>query len=103
MKLVIVGGGSSYTPELIEGVILHRETLPVTEIVLVDVEMGLEKVQINTAFAQRMIARAGLDISVRCTLERKEGLKDADFVITQLRVGGLDARWISRARTSSNI
>ena len=92
MKLVIVGGGSSYTPELIEGVILHRETLPVTEIVLVDVEMGLEKVQINTAFAQRMIARAGLDISVRCTLERKEGLKDADFVITQLRVGGLDAR-----------
>ena len=92
MKLVIVGGGSSYTPELIEGVILHRNSLPVTEIVLVDVPMGLKKVEINTAFAKRMIARAGLDISVRYTLERKEGLKDASFVITQLRVGGLDAR-----------
>lgn len=92
MKLVIVGGGSSYTPELIEGVILHRDSLPVTEIVLVDVPMGLKKVEINTAFAKRMIARAGLDISVQCTMERKEGLKDADFVITQLRVGGLDAR-----------
>ena len=92
MKLVIVGGGSSYTPELIEGVILHRDSLPVTEIVLVDVPMGLKKVEINTAFAKRMIARAGLDISVRYTLERKEGLKDASFVITQLRVGGLDAR-----------
>ena len=92
MKLVIVGGGSSYTPELIEGVILHRDSLPVTEIVLVDVPMGLKKVEINTAFAKRMIARAGLNISVQCTMERKEGLKDADFVITQLRVGGLDAR-----------
>lgn len=92
MKLVIVGGGSSYTPELIEGVILHRDSLPVTEIVLVDVPMGLKKAEINTAFAKRMIARAELDISVRCTLERKEGLQDADFVITQLRVGGLDAR-----------
>ncbi|MGN1148702.1 MAG: 6-phospho-beta-glucosidase [Lachnospiraceae bacterium] len=92
MKLVIIGGGSSYTPELIEGVILHKDTLPVTEIVLVDVPMGLKKVEINTEFAKRMIAHAGLDISVRCTLERKEGLKDAAFVITQLRVGGLDAR-----------
>ena len=66
MKLVIVGGGSSYTPELIEGVILHRDSLPVTEIVLVDVPMGLKKVEINTAFAKRMIARAG-----RCSMWKK--------------------------------
>lgn len=92
MKLVIIGGGSSYTPELIEGVILHHETLPVTEVVLIDVPMGLKKVQINTDFARRMIENAGLAISVSCTLDRKEGLRDASFVITQLRVGGLDAR-----------
>ena len=40
MKIVIIGGGSSYTPELIEGMILHRATLPVTEVVLIDVEAG---------------------------------------------------------------
>ena len=55
MKLVVVGGGSSYTPELIEGVIKHKDSLPVTEIVLVDVETGLEHVNINTEFAKRMV------------------------------------------------
>ncbi len=40
MKLVVIGGGSSYTPELIEGVIKHHETLPITEVVLVDIEAG---------------------------------------------------------------
>lgn len=92
MKLVVIGGGSSYTPELIEGVILHKDSLPVTEIVLIDVEMGQEKVRINTEFAGRMVKKAGLAIDVRYTMDRREGLKDAAFVITQLRVGGLDAR-----------
>ncbi len=92
MKLVVIGGGSSYTPELIDGVIQHKDTLPVTEIVLVDVEAGLEHVSINAEFAKRMVKKAGLDISIRYTLDRKEGLKDADFIINQMRVGGLDAR-----------
>lgn len=92
MKLVVIGGGSSYTPELIEGVILHKDSLPITEVVLIDVEMGLDKVRINTEFARRMVKKAGLLIQVSYTLNRKEGLKDAAFVITQLRVGGLDAR-----------
>ena len=92
MKLVVVGGGSSYTPELIEGVITHKDSLPVTEIVLVDVEAGLEHVSINTEFAKRMVKKAGLDISIRYTLDRKDGLQGADFVINQMRVGGLDAR-----------
>ena len=55
MKLVVIGGGSSYTPELVEGVVLHKESLPVTEIVLIDIEAGEEKVSINTAFAKRML------------------------------------------------
>ena len=87
MKIAIIGGGSSYTPELIEGVILHKATLPVTEIVLIDVEAGQDKVQVNTEFARRMIEKAGLSIRIWCTLERKEGLRDADFIITQIRVG----------------
>lgn len=92
MKLVVIGGGSSYTPELIEGVITHRDSLPVTEIVLVDVEAGCEHVRINTEFARRMIKKAGLSIAVSYTFERKEGLRHADFVINQMRAGGLEAR-----------
>lgn len=92
LKLVIIGGGSSYTPELIDGVILHRETLPVKEIVLIDIPAGKEKVEINTAFVKRMLSKAGMDIQVSYTFDRMKGLAGADFVITQLRVGGLEAR-----------
>ena len=60
MKLVVIGGGSSYTPELIEGVILHKDSLPITEVVLIDVEMGLDKVRTNVEFARRMVKKAGI-------------------------------------------
>lgn len=92
MKIAVIGGGSSYTPELMEGIINHKDSLPVTEVVLIDIPEGQEKVSINTAFAKRMAEKAGLPISVRYTLNRREGLKDASFVIAQIRVGGLDAR-----------
>lgn len=92
MKLVVIGGGSSYTPELVEGVITHSDSLPVTEIVLIDVPQGEEKVRINTALAERMLKKAGHGASVRYTFDRREGLSGASFVITQLRVGGLTAR-----------
>lgn len=92
MKIAVIGGGSSYSPELMEGIISHKDSLPVTEVVLIDIPEGEEKVSINTAFAKRMVEKAGLPISVRYTLDRREGLKDASFVIAQIRVGGLDAR-----------
>lgn len=92
MKIAVIGGGSSYTSELMEGIINHKDSLPVTEVVLIDIPEGQEKVSINTAFAKRMAEKAGLPISVRYTLDRREGLKDASFVIAQIRVGGLDAR-----------
>lgn len=92
MKIAVIGGGSSYTPELMEGITNHKDSLPVTEVVLIDIPEGEEKVSINTAFAKRMVEKAGLPISVRYTLDRREGLKDASFVIAQIRVGGLDAR-----------
>lgn len=92
MKIAVIGGGSSYTPELMEGIINHKDSLPVTEVVLIDIPEGQEKVSINTAFAKRMAEKAGLPISVRYTLDRRDGLKDASFVIAQIRVGGLDAR-----------
>lgn len=92
LKIVTIGGGSSYTPELIEGFIRRYEELPLIEIWLVDIEEGKEKLDIVGNLAKRMIKKAGLDIDVYLTLDRREALKGADFVTTQLRVGLLDAR-----------
>lgn len=75
-----------------EGIINHKDSLPVTKVVLIDIPEGEEKVSFNTAFAKRMAEKVGLPISVRYTLDRRDGLKDASFVIVQIRVGGLDAR-----------
>jgi 6-phospho-beta-glucosidase len=61
LKLVTIGGGSSYTPELIEGYIKRQAQLPIKEIWLVDIPEGEKKLAIVGAMAKRMIKAAGLD------------------------------------------
>ena len=92
LKIVTIGGGSSYTPELVEGFIKRYQELPVRELWLVDIEDGKEKLEIVGKLAQRMVKKAGLETKVIMTLDRRAALKDADFVTTQFRVGQLDAR-----------
>lgn len=92
IKIVTIGGGSSYTPELVEGFIKRYDHLPVEELWLVDVPAGEEKLNIVGALAKRMVEKAGVPIKVHLTLDRRSALKGADFVTTQLRVGQLDAR-----------
>ena len=92
IKIVTIGGGSSYTPELVEGFIKRHKELPVKELWLVDIEEGKHKLEIVGNLAKRMVKKAGVDMEVNLTLDRREALKDADFVTTQLRVGLLDAR-----------
>lgn len=92
LKIVTIGGGSSYTPELVEGFIKRHKELPVKELWLVDIEEGKHKLEIVGNLAKRMVKKAGVDMEVHLTLDRREALKDADFVTTQLRVGLLDAR-----------
>ena len=92
LKIVTIGGGSSYTPELLEGFIKRYRELPVTELWLVDVEEGSHKLDIIHALCERMVEKAGVPMKVYKTLNRREALKDADFVTTQLRVGQLQAR-----------
>ena len=82
----------SYTPELVEGFIKRHKELPVKELWLVDIEEGKHKLEIVGNLAKRMVKKAGVDMEVHLTLDRREALKDADFVTTQLRVGLLDAR-----------
>lgn len=93
LKIAVIGGGSSYTPELVDGLIQRIEELPVTELALVDVEPGREKVEIIAALTQRMLARHGLEqvkVSVHFGLD--DAIRDASFVLTQFRVGQLPAR-----------
>ena len=99
VKLVVIGAGSSYTPELIEGVIKNHHQLPISHIAFVDVEMGKEKMNIIFELTKRMLAKADLPIEVTQTFDRKTALQGADFVVTQLRVGGIDARIVDEKIT----
>ncbi|EGT3615065.1 6-phospho-beta-glucosidase [Clostridium perfringens] len=92
LKIVTIGGGSSYTPELVEGFIKRYDELPIRELWLVDIEEGKEKLEIVGNLAKRMVEKAGVPMEIHLTLDRREALKDADFVTTQMRVGLLDAR-----------
>ena len=92
LKIATIGGGSSYTPELVEGFIKRYNELPVKDLYLVDIEEGKEKLEIVGNLAKRMVEKAGVDINIHLTLDRREAIKDADFVTTQFRVGFLDAR-----------
>ncbi|HAX73591.1 MAG TPA: 6-phospho-beta-glucosidase [Firmicutes bacterium] len=92
VKIVTIGGGSSYTPELVEGFIKRHAELPVRELWLVDIEPGREKLETVGALAKRMVKKAGIDMTIHLSYDRREALEGADFVTTQLRVGLLEAR-----------
>jgi 6-phospho-beta-glucosidase len=88
LKITVVGGGSTYTPELIDGFIRYCDELPVASIVLQDI--STERLEIVGGLARRMMQQTGIPLTT--TTDRGEALAGADFVITQLRVGGLAAR-----------
>ncbi|WAH36054.1 6-phospho-beta-glucosidase [Alicyclobacillus dauci] len=92
LKVAVIGGGSSYTPELVEGIIRRYHELPVRDLYLVDIKAGREKLEIVGALAKRMVEKSGLPINVHLTLDRRRAIEGADFVTTQLRVGLLEAR-----------
>ena len=87
MKFTIVGAGSSYTPELIEEMIARRETLPVAELVLYDIDE--KRLEIMTGFCRRFADKRGMQgLKIRSTLDIDDALEGAAFVDTQIRVGG---------------
>ncbi len=92
LKIAVIGGGSSYTPELIEGFIKRYHELPVKDLYLVDIEAGREKLEIVGSLAKRMLEKANVPINLHLTFDRREAIRDADFVTTQMRVGLLEAR-----------
>ncbi|MFE3173222.1 6-phospho-beta-glucosidase [Amycolatopsis sp. NPDC059090] len=90
MKLAVVGGGSTYTPELIDGIAGRRASLDVDEIVLIDPDAY--RVEAVGDFSQRLLNHAGHSARVRTTANLEEGVDGASAVLIQLRVGGQKAR-----------
>ena len=90
MKLTVVGGGSTYTPELIDGIAGRRTSLAVDEIVLVDPDE--HRLSIIGPFSQRLLDHAGHPAKVRTTTSLEQGVEGASAVLLQLRVGGQAAR-----------
>ncbi len=97
LKVVTIGGGSSYTPELVEGLILRHKEFPVSQLWLVDIEEGKEKLDIVANLARRMVEESDVEMQIFTTLNRREALPGADFITTQFRVGQLQARYLDES------
>ncbi|MEU0256121.1 6-phospho-beta-glucosidase [Streptomyces sp. NPDC006184] len=90
MKLTVVGGGSTYTPELVDGFARLRDTLPLEELVLVD--PAADRLELVGGLARRIFAKQGHPGRVVTTSDLEAGIDGADAVLLQLRVGGQAAR-----------
>lgn len=90
MKVATIGGGSTYSPELVHGFIERHARLGLRELWLMDIDA--ERLEIVGGFARRMVAAAGAPFEVHLTTDRAAALDEADFVTTQIRVGQMAAR-----------
>ena len=90
MKVAVFGGGSSYTPELINGFLERIDQFPVTELWLMDILP--ERLDVVGKFAQRMVKAKGSPFEVHLTTDQREAVRGASYVTTQLRVGWMQAR-----------
>jgi 6-phospho-beta-glucosidase len=90
MKIAVIGGGSTYTPELVKGFLEHTASLPVNELWLMDIDPT--RLDIVGSFARRMVEAKGQPFKVVLTNDQKAAVQDASYVITQLRVGQMPAR-----------
>jgi 6-phospho-beta-glucosidase len=90
MKIAVIGGGSTYTPELVSGLSRERDRIDVRELVLHDIDP--QRREVVGGLAARMLARQGYDGSLEITDDLDRALDGADFVLIQIRVGGQEAR-----------
>lgn len=90
IKIAVIGGGSTYTPELVEGIGLRRGVLPVDELALHDIDVG--RLEIVGGLARRILSKLEFSGRLVTTTDRETAIEGASFVLVQLRVGGMAAR-----------
>src|SRR5260221_1404042 len=88
LNITVIGGGSTYTPELVEGFVVHQDMLPVKQLTLMDI--APERLEIVGGLTRRMLESTGIKLVL--TGDREAAIDGADFVLTQFRVGGMAAR-----------
>ena len=90
MKITVIGGGSTYTPELVNGFLARHDSLPVDELWLMDI--NAERLKVVGGFAKRMVEAKGAPFKVVLSTNQREAVSGATYVTTQLRVGMMPAR-----------
>jgi len=90
MKVAVIGGGSTYTPELVNGFLNRTDQFPLKELWLMDIDAA--RLEIVGRFARRMVEAKGSPFKVVLTTDQREAVKNASYVTTQLRVGQMEAR-----------
>jgi 6-phospho-beta-glucosidase len=90
MKITVIGGGSTYTPEIVIGFIDQLSTLPITELWLMDIDP--QRLEVVGGFAQRIVKAKGDPFKVVLSTNQREAISGASYVVTQLRVGMMPAR-----------
>jgi len=86
MKLAVIGGGSTYTPELLNGLLDPKSLSPISQIVLHDI--AAQRLDPVAAFCRRFADHRGSNVQITTTQDLTQALHQADFVVTQIRVGG---------------
>lgn len=90
LKVAVIGGGSTYTPELVNGFLARLAEFPLDELWLMDIDE--ERLQVVGSFAQRMVEAKGSPFKVILSTDQRASVQEADYVTTQLRVGHMEAR-----------
>lgn len=90
MKVTVIGGGSTYTPELVKGFLIRQDDIHISELCLMDIDQ--DRLEIVGRFAKRMTAAAGSPFKVMLSTNQTEAIRGSHYVITQLRVGMMAAR-----------
>ncbi len=86
MNVSVIGAGSSYTPEIIEGLARRQAILPVERVILMDIHA--ERLEVMAQFCRRFLAHLGSQLQVETTPERQQAIQASEFILTQIRVGG---------------
>src|SRR5713226_10660522 len=90
MKVTVIGGGSTYTPELVNGFLARLKQFPLSELWLMDIDP--ERLRVVGGFAQRQVRAHGAPFRVVLSGDQRAAVAGADYVCTQLRVGQMPAR-----------
>jgi 6-phospho-beta-glucosidase len=90
MKMAVIGGGSTYTPELLNGLLERADTFPLAELWLMDNDPA--RLEVVGGFAQRMAEANGARFKVALSTDLRESVQGSSYVLTQLRVGHMQAR-----------